>query len=321
MAPKKNNPTSGGGGNQEDAEDDYMNMTFAEPETKIETSVQKAARRKKEGELRGRVKSKQEREEEETRVRDAALSKSLDSSNKGFKMLSKLGYKPGTALGKTGSGVAEPITVTIKDDKGGIGRDSERKRKLEHAVESASKRARETAEEYRDRVRAEHEEKRRQGQLFGAQKIAEKFDVQADEEDDAEGKGETINPNLSKLRLLSATNVLWRGIARERLLKERERRMRHDLLQSGPRLGTFEDPDENEDDKLALGNRDTLAEEELEVDDDEELAEFESLPVEDRLLKVVEYLRGTHHYCFWCKFEYPDKEMEGCPGPNEDDHD
>lgn len=226
-------------------------------------------------------------------------------------MLSKLGYKPGTALGKSGSGTAEPIKVTMKEDRAGIGRDMERKRKMEEAVESVSKKARESESDYRDRVRFEHVEKRLEGQFFAAQKIAEKLDVEADE-------GE-VNANVQ--RLLKSANIVWRGLARERLERERDRRMRHDLLQSGPRLGTFIDPDEDDDDKIAQGKTvGPLVEEELE-EEDPELDAFNALPIDERLTKAVDYLRKQHHYCFWCKYQYPDQAMEGCPGPTEEDHD
>jgi hypothetical protein len=227
-------------------------------------------------------------------------------------MLAKLGYKPGTGLGKAKSGVPEPISVEIKEDRGGIGRDSDKKRKLQDAVESASKRVRETEDEYRERVRLEHIEKRFESQLFGAQKVTEKFDTEAD----VEAAGE----KAPVLRPLNKVNVLWRGIARDRFLREREKRMKHDMLQSGPRLGTFVDPDEDADDKMALGKSYAdIVEEEIE-EEDLELEEFVAFPVTERLEKVIAYLRDKYHYCFWCKFRYPDETMDGCPGLTEEEH-
>jgi hypothetical protein len=32
----------------------------------------------------------------------------------GFALLAKMGYKPGTSLGKTGSGIVEPVGIVIK---------------------------------------------------------------------------------------------------------------------------------------------------------------------------------------------------------------
>jgi len=114
-------------------------------------------------------------------------------------------------------------------------------------------------------------------------------------------------------------NVLWRGLVRDREEKERDRRMRYDLHQSLSRRPTYDDPDEDKDDQLALGKKDAL-EEDLE-EEDPELDEFNALPPAERLRRLVDYLRETYHYCFWCKHRYEDAAMEGCPGSTEEDHD
>ena len=48
--------------------------------------------------------------------------KSIDSSNKGFAMLAKMGYKAGESLGKSNSGRIEPIPIEVKNDRGGLGK-------------------------------------------------------------------------------------------------------------------------------------------------------------------------------------------------------
>ena len=109
---------------------------------------------------------------------------------------------------------------------------------------------------------------------------------------------------------------------RKREEKERERRMRYDLHQSLSRLPTYEDQNEDQDYKLALGKeaiQHTLVED-LE-EEDPELDTFTSLEVAERLQRIVDYLRETHWYCFWCKYTYPDKDFEGCPGLTEEEHD
>ena len=42
-----------------------------------------------------------------------------------------------------------------------------------------------------------------------------------------------------------------------------------------------------------------------------------------RLERVLQYLRSTYHYCFWCGAEYKslDELLEQCPGPDEESHD
>ncbi|OCK81040.1 G-patch-domain-containing protein [Lepidopterella palustris CBS 459.81] len=313
-----------------DEEDDYMSMFIAEPtKPQQETSIQRRARKEREAEIRGRVKSKAEKQADEAAAREAALAKSLDSSNKGFKMMEKLGFKPGDTLGATKHARAEPIHLVIKEDRGGIGLDTEKKRKFREQVEHEAKRVKADEGEYRERIRLEREEKRREGQILNAQKVAERLDNEAKDvavlgevsntEPEAQGKSSDTQRASEPSQSI---NVLWRGLVRRRLEKERERRMRYDLTQSLSRLPTYEDPDEDENYRLALGkeNKWSSLEEELE-EEDPELDEFNGLPSDQRLGRLVLYMRDTHHYCFWCKYQYPDGSMDGCPGTTEDDHD
>jgi len=103
---------------------------------------------------------------------------------------------------------------------------------------------------------------------------------------------------------------------------ERDRRMRYDLEQSLSRLPTYEDEDEDEDDKRAMGKSKTIYEVAEDLDEEDPgLDEFNALEPEEKLSRLVEHLRKEHHYCFWCKFTYPDESMDGCPGLTEEDHD
>lgn len=124
-----------------------------------------------------------------------------------------------------------------------------------------------------------------------------------------------------KRRRLQDVNVLWRGLVKQREVSERDRRMRYDLHQSLSMRADYNDPEEDREDRIALGKKET-EEVDGELDwDDEELAEFEGLEVVERLDRLVKYLRERWRYCFWCKYRYPDEEMEGCPGTKEEDHD
>lgn len=49
----------------------------------------------------------------------------IPSSNLGFKMLKMMGYSPGSALGKEGKGVVDPVGLDIRRSRAGIGRESE----------------------------------------------------------------------------------------------------------------------------------------------------------------------------------------------------
>ncbi|KAK3311257.1 uncharacterized protein B0T15DRAFT_68076 [Chaetomium strumarium] len=341
---------------EDSEEEDYMSMTFADSSLDPtvnsaqngETSLQRRLRLKREAEARARPKSKAELAAEEEARREAALSQSLLTSqpkSKGLAMMAKMGFKGG-ALGKQpqpqqqppkeheqqqqqdGDGEeeggvkeqwprTEPIRIQIKDGREGIGLESERKRKIREAAEAAgerAKRAKAEEGEYRERMRREREAARLERQVMAGQKVAER--IALEKEDEEQGRDTTSS------RPLKAVPVVWRGLVRAREEAERDRRMRYDLEQGLSRLPTYEDPEEDEDDRKALGKARTtyVAAEDLD-EEDAELDEFNALPPEERLRQVVTYLREGYHYCFWCKFEYPDEKMEGCPGLTEEDHD
>ena len=316
-------------GQEAEADDDYLTMTFEEPTAIKETLTQKKKRQAREAEVKARTKSKKEIAAEEKAKRDEALNKSqIDSKSKGFKMMAALGYKPGEALGVQREGATghqgddrllEPIGLAVKEDRSGIGADTEKKRKIREeaaALEQDVKRRKVDEGDFRERQHQEREEQRMEGQVIGATKVCERLD-----EDERQSTAEKAAPQR-RTQPLSSINILWRGLVRHRLLKERDRRMEYNLHQSLSRRTTYDDPEEDEDDKLALSNKAETEEVDIELDqEDEELDEFEALPAAEKLVKLVSYLRERWHYCLWCKFQYPDESMDGCPGLLETDHD
>ncbi|KAL4883634.1 hypothetical protein BJY04DRAFT_184016 [Aspergillus karnatakaensis] len=344
-------------------EDDYMSMIIEEPQQK-ETFTQKKRRLQREAEARARVPSKAERAAQEAAKRDEALAKStLNPSNKGFQMMAKLGFKAGQTLGKPAAEAespedkdekdpnsrsrAEPLDLHFKLGRGGIGLESEKKRKFMEEAEEATKKIKAEQGDYRERVRLERETKRAEAQFEAAQKVAERLDADengeaglfagnsVNEEDEPEEKEEG-NGEKSKakekvnVKPTSQINVLYRGLVRKRQEKERAIQTRH-MLQSSlpssffpnPRLPGYEDDAlEREDQEALSGGIDLPAvlEQELE-EEDPELDEFNELEPVERLQRLVQYLREKHFYCFWCKYRYGTAEMEGCPGLTEEDHD
>lgn len=329
---------SGANAPDDDEDDDYMNMTFEEPALKTESSIQRTQRLKRESQARGVIKSKAQRAEEEAAAREKALSTSLlddprAKKSKGLAMMAKMGFSGG-GLGKQteegdAAGRSEPIKVSIKEDRGGIGLDSEKKRRLDEAVEARDiKVIKVDPEEYRERVRREREEAKLEGQFRAAQRVAERLDEETasgEASDDPSSPTEPAPESKSKpasSKPLKSIPVLYRGLVRQREERERDRRMRHDLEQSLSRLPTYEDDGEDDDYKKALGKKQTVYVTAEDLDEeDEELDEFNAFSAGERLQKVVEYLRREHRYCFWCKMAYPDGDMDGCPGLTEEDHD
>jgi hypothetical protein len=326
-------PLSAGG--LEDDED-YMNMVIVEPSKakEKETYTQRRLRKERESEARGRVKSKAEQEADAAATREEALSKSMftdpatASTNKGLAMMAKMGFKPGVALGsKDNIGArTEPIGISMKEDRGGIGLDTEKKRKFREELEKEGKRVKAEEGEYRKRVRREREEARLEGMVGAAMRVAERMNGEMEEENNIKARisesGEDIKQTKVSTKPLKQINVLWRGLVRKEEEKERDRRMRYDLQQSLSRLPTYDDPDEDKEDKRALGKDKVqyILGEDLE-EEDPELDQFNALDPAERLEKLVNHLRQEYNYCFFCKYTYPDKAMEGCPGLTEEDHD
>lgn len=279
-------------------------------------------------------------------------------------MMAKLGFKPGESLGKRdiSSGDSdsaqgpkharsEPLNLIFKEDRGGIGLDSEKKRKIREEAEEATKKIKREEGDYRDRVREERELKRTEAQVRAAQKVAERLDAEAEEKDEDEEtkspdgtieederdiqdktKSQEKNKPPKHIKPTTQINVLYRGLVREREEHERSVQARHALQSSlpssffpNPRLPGYDDVDLEREDKQALGAKlepyTAAVEQELE-EEDSELDAFNALEPAERLRKLVSYLRGTYRYCFWCKYRYEsDVELEACPGLTEEDHD
>lgn len=276
-------------------------------------------------------------------------------------MMAKLGYKPGEGLGRdarsgtrsdtgteaeTGTGTGtqsdtgektqpeterkrtEPLDLIFKEDRGGIGLDSEKKRKIREEAEEAVKKIKHEEGDYRDRVREERENRRVEGQFHAAQKVAERLDAESESESGADTGAES-GSEKKKAGLTARLPVVYRGLVRDREEREREVYARHQmqtsLPSSGPRLPGYEDDTLEREDYEALGEDqqpvsttvDVNVEEDVE---DPELDEFNALEVSERLHRVVMYLRDVHWYCFWCKARY-EEDMDGCPGITEEDHD
>ncbi|ERS98604.1 hypothetical protein HMPREF1624_05391 [Sporothrix schenckii ATCC 58251] len=316
-----------------------------------------------------------------------ALAQPPKPVSKGFAMMAKMGFVAGQSLGKrreessgeagteSGDGsngdtdqdrpVTEPIRIQVKRDRAGIGAEEERRKETEREAKSAqgdgpdAKRLRLDDMDplaYRDRLRQEREAGRLERQIHAAQIVAERM-ARGDDENEDEAKAQDEMP-------LSAVNVLWRGMVKERRAKEHDREQRikaqkllddrlrsmvHGDKEKTAKYEAFEqdnasDDDDDGNDRLARGQGpDKLSylkgsmntsisvdgdkDDEDEVDDDnegdkdEELEEFNALEPQERLQAVVDWMRQNRRYCFWCKFKYPDDDLDGCPGPTEEDHD
>jgi hypothetical protein len=291
-------------------------VSFAETNESPHRSLQYT-----EAEERSQPKSKAEREAEAEAAREAALATALPETNKGFKMMAKFGFKQGDTLGKSADARKEPINVTVKEDRGGIGLESDKKRKLAETFEEARREAKRQKEEEGDFLeerRQQQKERKALQDLDNAQRTAERlFDKDAEEK----GTATAEKTPLAKI------NVSWRIRVWRRIEEKRDKQQKRELDNSlASRLPGYADQDEENDNdtKIALGHDVTpfytSLGDEPEVQDSE-LTKFESLPVADRLQEVLVFLRETYKYCLYCGYQYPDEGLPGCPGVTEEDHD
>lgn len=118
-------------------EDDYMSDKFLYGDVRSSLVQQPNKKRKISMEEKKKEHIRRQKQESMTRkgivnnkTLEESLKKPIEDQNKGFQMLAKMGYKPGQALGKKISGnetekrLIEPIGISIKSDRGGLGRET-----------------------------------------------------------------------------------------------------------------------------------------------------------------------------------------------------
>lgn len=178
-----------------EVEDDYMSDTFlVETEStkpgllarKMPPSAVKQIEKEKRIQLKNDTHKKKFRplSEIEREHRDEKLTKALDSSNKGFAMLAKMGFKEGSGLGKYGTGRSEPVPIEIKVDRGGLGQEAILKRRKEMHVsylKSASKRRKVMEEklrgDFKDRMKGRFMDKQVMFDVRNSQKACQQLDT------------------------------------------------------------------------------------------------------------------------------------------------
>ncbi|KAJ8900042.1 hypothetical protein K2173_024157 [Erythroxylum novogranatense] len=131
-------------GNRGEEEEDYMGdlSHFIPPEasneskfssiksTKDKNPISQSS--KKKSKLSWQEQRKLERERKQQEEDEQTLAKieaPIPQSNIGFKLLKQMGYTPGSALGKEGSGRSNPVGIEIRRTRVGIGREDPYKEK------------------------------------------------------------------------------------------------------------------------------------------------------------------------------------------------
>ncbi|CEP11824.1 hypothetical protein [Parasitella parasitica] len=163
----------------DDEEDDYMSTKYLENAQEFESKRQESYSEKRKRQLREQqekayIKPRAQLEAEE---REKGLKRSIEQSNKGMKMMMKMGFKQGQGLGNDKGGTSEPIQIDLKLGRSGIGMDTEvRKREREQEEEENRKRAHIDPEEFRNQMVQKAKDAQLLRYINAAVSICEKLD-------------------------------------------------------------------------------------------------------------------------------------------------
>eukprot|EP00045_Choanoeca_perplexa_P002501 m.24762 g.24762 ORF g.24762 m.24762 type:complete len:253 (-) comp11552_c0_seq3:81-839(-) len=165
------------------AEDDYMSDAFIqalEEQSKPKAKSANAKRRKPRATHLPQAKKRHVLEQEQ---RDKGLQTQLSASNKGFRMLKAMGYKGGS-LGKTNEGIVEPIDVSVKTDKSGLGTAAIRLQQQQQDLSRARQAQADTqrqqealVEQFAKRQQQLQQQKADERDLFKAQRACHQLDT------------------------------------------------------------------------------------------------------------------------------------------------
>lgn len=120
----------------------------------------------------------------EAESREVGLATAIAPENKGYGMLLKMGFKEGAGLGVRGDGRTTPVAVTVKSDRGGLGRHLALAAKSEAYAKAREANARRVAdvsqrqqEEFRARKQRECAEREAYAEQFAMRRACEQLDT------------------------------------------------------------------------------------------------------------------------------------------------
>lgn len=88
----------------------------------------------------------------------------------------KMGYKPGQGIGKSQSGMTEPIPVEVKADRQGLGKTLKKRESRKHGNPSAKLDNMDTRD-FRSRLAQEKAEQLQRSDLYKSQKVCQELDT------------------------------------------------------------------------------------------------------------------------------------------------
>ncbi|KAF9649634.1 hypothetical protein BDM02DRAFT_3094437 [Thelephora ganbajun] len=234
---------------------------------------------------------------------------------------------------------AEPLPIKEWSGKTGIG--GVKRPPSPSALERVAKMAKQSevlsADEFRDRARKEYEDRRAEGKLSHARTTCVNLDAKADVKFNRFWVDPTI-PESFPLGLLEALEELLASSSSVfpdpgpdgGMATRLKAQMQTDALRPldpGP-IGNDEDGDDERPLRMRTGVDSDRKEpaETTAVWPEETLlqvSDYLRLSASQRLEQVLDYLRSTYYYCFWCGTQYVSvEELEAeCPGLTEEGHD
>ena len=146
-----------------DEEEDYMSDAFLTNLPDVTPSLVKNSVTKRLNEIETKRKEQRQprkslHEQQKDKLKEG-LNKAISSDNKGFAMLSKMGFKPGTSLGKSSesNAIKEPIKLNISQvDRMGLGTQTAVKENRDRQLNILKRKINAsdmTSEEYRKQMR------------------------------------------------------------------------------------------------------------------------------------------------------------------------
>lgn len=188
----------------------------------------------------------------------------------------------GDSLGKSNTGIVEPVGIALKTNRGGLGREAAvqqikaakaKMRALKKAGHSSANSM--STEDFRANMSKKLKVKRLEGDLFRSQKACRQLDM-----------AKEFKP---------VEKWFWPATIQAEPVENNEPTNLQKIIENEEQ----QQPEENEE--------------------DEEEIEF---PPEEMLIMLTDYLRTEHLYCTWCGITFTDLEdlSKSCPGKTRDDH-
>ncbi|KAK4472540.1 hypothetical protein MN116_003783 [Schistosoma mekongi] len=230
------------------------------------------------------------------------LKKKVGPENKGFSLLSKMGYIPGKGLGKNATGIADPVAIEIPQGREGLGFASEKNERITFQENIGQQIQIAYKEEFRSTMAMRFQQNRLNRQLDTARRTCRDLDMK---ESIKTPVHESFWPPVDPVPTEDIDNAKYGSGSRSSNFKLVKGKLPVRVVLDHE-VGVSEDFPDNDLAKL-----------------DPNYTKCDYASIQKNFLQLLSYLRSRHNYCFWCSLQYRDQSelLDQCPGENEDQHD